>query len=284
MYNGIEKINAVVDYIETHLCDDIQCTELARIAELSAYEFRRIFSFIIGVPVAEYIRTRRLSRAAEDIKLGAGSLGEISERYGYDSASSFGRAFRDMFGVSPKKAAETDCYVAAVTKPSFDFTMRNMESIPYTIKPLPAFSITGVRGVSSLRDTVCCESVWRLYEAPGTARRLAALSCDGKVYAAYENHDGGDVLCRIGVRTGVDAPEFVQTTVAAGLWVLFDAQNGLSEQQINDLYAKILFAWLPSGRTRYDGTRPNVEIFSDDGTDAFTIMIPVAGVEESGER
>ena len=63
MYNGIEKINAVIDYIEAHLCGDIQCTELARIAELSAYEFRRIFSFIVGVPVAEYIRTRRLSRA-----------------------------------------------------------------------------------------------------------------------------------------------------------------------------------------------------------------------------
>lgn len=75
MYNGIEKINAVIDYIEAHLCGDIQCTELARIAELSAYEFRRIFSFIVGVPVAEYIRTRRLSRAAEDIKLGTGQPG-----------------------------------------------------------------------------------------------------------------------------------------------------------------------------------------------------------------
>lgn len=281
MYNGIEKINAVIDYIEAHLCGDIQCTELARIAELSAYEFRRIFSFIVGVPVAEYIRTRRLSRAAEDIKLGAGSLAEISERYGYDSASSFGRAFRDAFGVSPKKAAQTDCYVAAFTKPSFDFTMRNMESIPYTIKRLPAFSILGVHGVSNLRDTVCCESVWQLYGAPGVADRLAALSCDGKVYAAYENHDDGDVLCRIGVRTDATDPAFSETEIAGGLWVLFEAKSGLTEAQINDLYAKILFSWLPSGRTRYDGARPNVEIFAqEDGTDAFTIMIPVTNSSE----
>ena len=63
--------------------------------------------------------------------------------------------------------------------------------------------------------------------------------------------------------------------------MLFEAKSGLTEAQINDLYAKILFSWLPSGRTRYDGARPNVEIFAqEDGTDAFTIMIPVTNSSE----
>ena len=45
----IEKINQVIEYIEAHLTDDIICADLAKIATLSEYEFRRIFSFIIGI-------------------------------------------------------------------------------------------------------------------------------------------------------------------------------------------------------------------------------------------
>ena len=55
MTNGIEKINQVVEYIESHLTEQIECSTLAKIATLSEYEFRRIFSFVIGIPVAEYI-------------------------------------------------------------------------------------------------------------------------------------------------------------------------------------------------------------------------------------
>ena len=190
-----------------------------------------------------------------------------------------------MFGVSPKKAAETDCYVAAVTKPSFDFTMRNMESIPYTIKPLPALSITGVRGVSPACGTPCAARAYGGSMKRRARRGGLPRSHATERYTPPMRTTTAATCCAISAcgpaRT---RRNLLQTTVAAGLWVLFDAQSGFSEQQINDLYAKILFAWLPSGRTRYDGTRPNVEIFSDDGTDAFTIMIPVAGVEESGER
>ncbi len=61
MYTGPDKLNEVIDYIERHITEDISCRELARIALLSEYEFRRIFSFFTGTPVAEYIRRRRLS-------------------------------------------------------------------------------------------------------------------------------------------------------------------------------------------------------------------------------
>ena len=48
MINNLELINDVIDYIEEHLTEKIDCVELARMAKLSAYEFRRIFSFIAG--------------------------------------------------------------------------------------------------------------------------------------------------------------------------------------------------------------------------------------------
>ena len=84
MYNGIQKIEDVIDYIEAHITEELDCDILASKMQLSVYEFRRIFSFIVGCPISEYIRKRRLSLAATEIMTNDNvNLQEISEKYGY---------------------------------------------------------------------------------------------------------------------------------------------------------------------------------------------------------
>ena len=61
MYNGIQKIDEIIDYIEANITEDLNHNKMAEKMNLSVYEFRRIFSFIIGCPISEYIRKRRLS-------------------------------------------------------------------------------------------------------------------------------------------------------------------------------------------------------------------------------
>ena len=70
MENGIKKFNDVIEYIEKNIGQEITCSELAKITFLSEYEFRRIFSFLVGVPLGEYIRKRRLSLEAAELKSG----------------------------------------------------------------------------------------------------------------------------------------------------------------------------------------------------------------------
>ena len=67
MYSGIEKINEVIEYIESNIVKDLAADTLASKMNLSVYEFRRIFSFVVGTPLSEYIRKRRLSLAACEI-------------------------------------------------------------------------------------------------------------------------------------------------------------------------------------------------------------------------
>lgn len=62
MYAGLQKIKEVIDYIEKNITSDLDCNVLAAKMGLSVYEFRRIFSFIIGCPISEYIRKRRVSQ------------------------------------------------------------------------------------------------------------------------------------------------------------------------------------------------------------------------------
>lgn len=43
--SAIDKLNYVVSYIESHLCEDIDLEELSRSLAMSAYDLQRMFSF-----------------------------------------------------------------------------------------------------------------------------------------------------------------------------------------------------------------------------------------------
>jgi AraC family transcriptional regulator len=60
----LERMNDVVEYIETHLDSDIDYKVLSKMLFCSTCEFSRIFSFVTGMSVSEYIRHRKLSQAA----------------------------------------------------------------------------------------------------------------------------------------------------------------------------------------------------------------------------
>ena len=91
----------IIEEIEQGLTSDINISVLAKKANLSVYEFRRIFTFIAKIPINEYIRKRRLSLAAVELNQGNCSVSDVALKYGYDTASSFSRAFKEATGFSP---------------------------------------------------------------------------------------------------------------------------------------------------------------------------------------
>ena len=83
MYNGIQKIEKIIEYIECNITSEIDYEELASRMTLSLYEFRRIFAFVVGCPLSEYVRKRRLSLAACDLMTNSKTtVQEIGEKYG----------------------------------------------------------------------------------------------------------------------------------------------------------------------------------------------------------
>ena len=54
-----ERMNQVTGYIEEHITEEIDYQELARIAGCSVYHFQRMFAYIAGISLSEYIRRRR---------------------------------------------------------------------------------------------------------------------------------------------------------------------------------------------------------------------------------
>ena len=97
----VERLNESMAYIEAHLTDEIDYGQLARIACCSTYHFQRMFTYMAGVTLAEYIRRRKMSLAAVDLQGGNARIIDIADKYGYQSPTAFNRAFQSIHGVAP---------------------------------------------------------------------------------------------------------------------------------------------------------------------------------------
>lgn len=107
--NTLEKLNAALWYLEENLDGPLDYHEVARRAHCSEYHFKRVFSFLAGIPLSEHVRRRRMTLAANDLRDGRLRVLDVAVRYGYDSADSFARAFGSVHGVSPgDKVLRTD--------------------------------------------------------------------------------------------------------------------------------------------------------------------------------
>ena len=63
----VDGLNRSIAYIESHLTEEIDYAALARLACCSTYHYQRMFAYLAGVPLGEYIRRRRMSLAAVDL-------------------------------------------------------------------------------------------------------------------------------------------------------------------------------------------------------------------------
>ena len=104
--NSSKIFDDVVHYLEQISVEghEIDYNEISRIAMSPATLFQRIFIFVSGVSIADYVRKRRLTLAGHDLKKGDMSVLEIAVKYGFESHSSFSRAFKNHHGMTPSEA------------------------------------------------------------------------------------------------------------------------------------------------------------------------------------
>jgi len=98
----VRLVNKSEDYIEQHLNEPISLKELANNVNFSEYHFHRIFTKYSNETLKHFITRFKLERAAIFMSVNQSStLTTIALNYGYNSSSSFSRAFKHHFGASP---------------------------------------------------------------------------------------------------------------------------------------------------------------------------------------
>lgn len=132
--DSLARMNDVISYIEENLTAGIDYSRIARIACCPAHQFQRIFAFITDMTLADYIRKRRLSLAALELRQTAKPVIDVAFEYGYDTHASFSRAFREQHGVSPSAARSGDAVLNILPRMSFHAPLKLDPNLNYRIE------------------------------------------------------------------------------------------------------------------------------------------------------
>lgn len=97
------RINRVFEYIDSNLDADLSLAIIAKIAFFSPFHFHRLFKAITGETLNEYVTRKRIEKAALDLIHKNITISDIYLRYGFNDNSSFTRAFKNFYGVSPSE-------------------------------------------------------------------------------------------------------------------------------------------------------------------------------------
>lgn len=96
-----KKVNLVIDYINTHLYDKPDLKVLTSIAGLSEFHLHRIFKFIVGENIGEFVLRLRMEDVAQCLRMTNKTLDDIAFLKGYANKSVLSRAFKKHFAQSP---------------------------------------------------------------------------------------------------------------------------------------------------------------------------------------
>ena len=249
-------MNEVLDYIESHLIDSIDDHELERITGTSAYHFRRMFSFLSGMSLGEYIRNRKLSNATFDLQNEGMSVTETAFKYGYESVDGFSRAFREWSGISPSEVKKKNM-LKAFPKLSFQLTIQGGIDMDYRIEHKESFKIVGVSGripiqfegesqaIIKLAQSITSEQREKMHRYMDMEPRTVINASYNFDEARMEEKGGLDHMIGVLTTKESDFESFDVVDVPALTWAVFSSK-GTFPEVMQDTWGKIVSEWLPS--------------------------------------
>lgn len=254
--DGLANLNFALQYIEENLAWDVDLKEAARRACCSEYHFSRMFSFLAGITLSEYIRRRRLTLAAFELQAGHARILDVAVKYGYGSADAFARAFQGLHGFPPSSVKTQAVSLKAYPRMTFQLTIQGGNVMNYRIVEKEAFRIVGnMKRVSIQFHGVNpeIESMWRSL-TPESIAELKALSdieprglLQASVNFSEERmEEKGSLDHYIGVATSKACPEHLtKLEVSEGTWAVFEAV-GPFPQTLQNVWGRIYSEWFPS--------------------------------------
>lgn len=274
----VNGLNQTIAYIEEHLTDEIDYEALARLACCSAYHYQRMFAYMAGVPLSEYIRRRRMSRAAVDLQSGEKVI-DVSLKYGYQSPTAFNRAFQSVHGIAPSAVREEGAAVKSFPPLRFTIMVKGTEEMEYRIEKRDAFRIVGISAPLDKdleKNFAVVPQMWGKAASDGTIPRLAALM-DGQpagLLGVSACGDEEDWRYFIAVSSAQPAGDFEEYTIPAATWAVFPGQG--TNLSLQDLERRVVTEWLPTSGYEY-GSAPDVEVYlnPDPNNASYEVWIPV---------
>lgn len=254
--DSLSGMNKAMAYIEAHLTEELDYSKLAQLAYCSEYHFKRMFSFLSGISLSEYIRRRKLTLAALDLKDRELRILDVAVKYGYTSADAFSRAFQSLHGILPSEARQEGRLLKAYPRMTFQLSIKGGCELNYRIVEKESFKLAGFKRrvpmvfeginpeITKMTGLLTPEIVKRLKSISNVEPR-GMLSASAN-FSEDRMEEKGELDHYIGVATSINEPtEFDELNVAAGTWAVFESVGPFPET-LQNIWGRIYSEWLPS--------------------------------------
>ena len=261
----LKKIGKAIDYIEDNLDKEISYDEAARIACCSPYYFQRVFSYVSGVSLAEYIRRRKMTQAAFELQRADSRVIDVALKYGYSSPTSFNRAFQNVHGITPTAAKLGGNVLQAYPSIQFKIEITGGSAMAYRIAEKPPLRIVGIRIplTSDMEDNLrIVPECWKALLPGEQFLEICKLS-NGEPrgilgISVYRNPK--EIYYYIGVATNSSAPAgMYECEIPAATWVIFE-NDGRFKEDVQSVFKRFYMEWLPFSGYKY-AELPDIEVY-----------------------
>jgi len=266
--SNIDKLNTLIEYIEENLTEDLDYKELAKMLYVDEYTLFRVFSFITGVSLAEYIRKRRLTKAGIELRETDIKVIDVAVKYGYDSSISFSRAFKKMYGINPSDIKEKDIVLNSFSKIKVMSSYTQVEDLEYKILEQEAFDLYGVYTESELENiSNVANSFWN--ELRSDKEKYTNI-LKGKTYGILEFNN---IISKMGHEGNVkyyiakdeEFNDSIKISIPKSNWAVFKL-NSREAQDIHNFILNIYENWIPNSGYNIQ-EYPEIEVYKDDGVE-----------------
>lgn len=279
--NILKRFNLAMDYIESNLDSRIDENEIYNITTYSYGVFARVFSVLSGLPLGEYIRNRRLSKAAIELKSKKNSVTDIFFKYGYSSPEAFSYAFKRFHGVSPIdviKGRNLEVKIFPLMK--FSVTAKGGEDYKITLRNMNHMDFIGL--TKKISPEMMKQEIWE--EMLNELRLCDPIFCKNKkIYGMfYIDKEDNDFRYTLGYLLEENSKKYEHLTkisVDANEYAVVEIK-GNTPSATHGAWEYLVGSFLPEESLAYSGDI-DFEVFSNtDKGYNVELWVPVKPVLE----
>ena len=251
-------IRKAIDYMENHLEENITAQDVAKQVYMSSFFLQKGFSLMTGYGLSEYIRNRRLYKAAVDLQKTEDKIIDIAFRYCYETPESFTKAFSRFHGVSPSQV-RNGAAVKIFFPLNIKISIQGGNHMDYRIKTMFPLKVIGFQEtfdnetayteIPKFWTRICEKYANKVYagNTPANPYEKAIVdNCIGEYGICIDDLGSSKFRYLIaGKYTGGEGPEGMTVYEFPQCdWAVFDCYGALPKA-LQDTNTKIFKEWLP---------------------------------------
>jgi len=237
MENYYKRFNEVLKHIHFNLDEKLDLEKLAKIASVSKYHFHRMMKSYLGESLGSYVNRIKIETGAKLLKYSETEISEIAYKIGYETPTSFNKAFKKQFGVTPtnfRKNPNHSFEIGKIRTNTKNFDLKVEEE---TIQPIKVLSNQS-KGALGNGET---DVVWE--DLMSFAGKNGLLTMQTKLFGIHWDdpsitlkHNLRYDAC-ISITEDIKHPRFVMKGISGGKYLCFTYKGDY--ENLIDVYDQI---------------------------------------------